>query len=241
MELNGGWNANPNNYDQSIFDQFYNEPAFIEINASHQLVGQDINVQVNITPHADFPAGLKLHIAVVENQTTGNVGSNGETEFFWVMMKMVPDASGTDVGPYVNGTPVAYSKTASLAGTFIEEMTDLSVIVFVQNNASWEVYQSAYSIETVGIEKNDESSITGIYPNPANSTTFVNYNLTQNSNVSISIHNMLGKEVYSTASVAQSAGEYKTQLDLNGLSDGVYFLKLQTDNKTFTQKLVINK
>ena len=50
---------------------------------------------------------------------------------------------------------------------------------------------------------------------------------------------MLGEEVYSTASVMQSAGDYKTQLDLNDLSEGVYFLQLQTDNKTYTQKLVV--
>ncbi|MCD4678894.1 MAG: T9SS type A sorting domain-containing protein [Bacteroidales bacterium] len=241
MELNGGWNSNPNSYDQSLFDAFYNEPAFMEISAVHEITGQNIEVQVDITPHADFPAGLKLHIAVVENMTTGNVGNNGETEFHYVMMKMVPDASGTDVGPYVIGTPVSYLETASLAGTFIEEWDDLSVVVFVQEDASWEVYQSAWSVEgTVGIEDIDESSITSIYPNPANSTAFVNYNLTQSSNVNISIHNMLGEEVYSTSPVMQSSGDYKTQLDLNGLSDGVYFLKLQTDNETFTQKLVIN-
>jgi len=241
LELNGGWNGNPNSYDQGIFDQFYNEPAYMEIDAVHELTGQNIAVEVTVTPHADFPVGLKLHIVVVENQTTGNVGSNGETEFFWVEMKMIPDGNGTSVGPYISGNAMTYTKTADLSLTNIEEWTDLSVVVFVQEDASWDVYQSAWSVEgTVGIDDIDESSITAIYPNPANSTTFVNYNLTQNTNVSISIHNMLGKEVYSTASVSQSAGEYKTQLDLNGLSDGVYFLKLQTDNKTYTQKLVIN-
>ncbi len=241
LELNGDWNSNPNSYDQTIFDQFYNIPAFMEINAVHEITGQDIDVEVTITPHADFPPGLKLHIVVVENQTTGNVGSNGETEFFWVEMKMVPDGNGTAVGPFTTGNSMTYLKSASLASTHIEEMSDLSVVVFVQEDASWDVYQSTWSVPgTVGIEDTEESSITSIYPNPANSTAFVNYNLTQNSNVTITIHNMLGEEVYSTASIPQTAGEYKTQLDLNGLSDGVYFLKLQTDNKTYTQKLVIN-
>ena len=242
MELNGDWNGNPNSYDQSIFDQYYNLPAFMEINAVHQFTGQNIDVQVEVIPHADFPAGLKMYIAVVENQTTGNVGTNGETEFFFVEMKMLPDGNGTDAGPYTNGNNVTYIKSTSLSGTHIEEWNDLSVVVFIQNDASTEVYQSTWSVEgIVGIKDVDESSITAIYPNPAKSTATVNYNLTQNSNVKITIHNMLGKELYSTGAITQSAGEYKTQLDLNGLSDGVYFLKLQTDNRTFTQKLVISK
>lgn len=242
MELNGEWNDNPNSYDQSIFDQFYNVPAYMEIDAVHEITGQNIEVEVDITPHADFTAGLKLHIAVVENTTYNNVGSNGETEFHYVMMKMVPDANGTSVGPFTNGTPVTFLKTASLAGTNIEEMTDLSVVVFVQNHASWEVYQSAWSVEgTVGIDETEESSITAIYPNPASSDVFVKYNITKNSDVNVSVHNMLGETVYSSGTVSKQSGDHKAKLDLNGLSDGVYFLKLQTDNKTYTQKLIISK
>ncbi|MCD4678893.1 MAG: T9SS type A sorting domain-containing protein [Bacteroidales bacterium] len=241
MALNGGWDGNPNGYDQAIFDQYYNEPAFMEISAVHDINGQDIQVEVNVTPLADFPAGLKLHIAVVENMTTGNVGNNGETEFHFVMMKMVPDASGTDVGPLTNGTPVSYTKTASLAGTFIEEMTDLSVVVFVQTDASKEVHQSTWSIEGIGIEENKTEIITGIYPNPANSTTWINYELRESSSISIDIYNMTGEFVFSSDQGNQPAGNHKVQIDTKDFANGIYTLQLRVNESAITRKLVISK
>ena len=242
MELNGGWNGNPNSYDQSLFDQFYNEPAYMEINAVHEITGQDIEVQVDITPYADFPAGLKLHIAVVENMTTGNHGNNGETEFHFVMMKMVPDASGTNVGPYTSGTPVSYLQTASLSGTFIEEWDDLSVVVFVQEDASWEVYQSAWSVEgTVGIEENKTEIITGIYPNPANSTTWIKYELRESSSINIDIYNMTGELVFSSDQGNQPAGNHKVQIDTRDLANGIYTIQLRANDRNIVEKLVISK
>jgi len=149
LMLNGGWNNHPSYYDQAVFNSYYNVPAFWEIIATHELTGKDIQIKIDITAFKDFPAGLKLHIAVVENTTIGNVGNNGETEFYHVLMKMIPDTNGTDLDEFIADKSLTYYQTASLEDTYIEDYSDLSVVVFIQDDTSQYVHQSAWSTEGI--------------------------------------------------------------------------------------------
>ncbi len=79
---------------------------------------------------------------------------------------------------------------------------------------------------TVGESLADKVSV---YPNPA--TTVLNINLPSNVEVkSSSLTDMLGR----TTGVVYSNGE----MNIAGLSQGVYFLKLDTNFGTYTQKIV---
>ena len=59
------------------------------------------------------------------------------------MMKMMPDASGTEVDFTIDGT-YTFSQTVDMSTTFVEEIHDLDVVVFVQNLETGEVFQSAF-------------------------------------------------------------------------------------------------
>jgi len=116
-------------------------PSFMAIEGFYATEGNNIMIDAHIYPYADFP-GVTLHVVVVEGTTTGNVGSNGETSFKHVMMKMLPGANGVNVD-LTALEPYHISHTFNMSGTFVEEMNDLKVIIFVQKNASREVYQAA--------------------------------------------------------------------------------------------------
>jgi hypothetical protein len=83
---------------------------------------------------------------VIEKKTTGNVGSNGETEFHHVMMDMIPDATGASVN-LEYATPVQLQYNVDLSATHVEEYDDLMVAVLVQNQSSKEMLQSDYGIQ----------------------------------------------------------------------------------------------
>jgi hypothetical protein len=143
----------PTTYTQTLFDQ--NAALFtnlsISVSASIQANGI-ITVNATLQPASNFDGGLKAHIVVVEKTTLGNYKWNGETEFHNVMMVMLPGSSGTTLGALTSGTPVQLTESYDMNTTFMEQPTDLAVIVFVQNDINKEVIQSEMAdVTPVGI------------------------------------------------------------------------------------------
>ena len=130
---------------QQDLDREYGVPAIIELEAYYVIL-PDSTVKVKVIGTPYVSGNLKLHVAVVEKTTTRNATTNGETEFHNVMMKMVPNARGTDVTA-TDGTTFTKRVQASLTGTHIEEITDLEVVVFIQNDSDKSVLQSAIATE----------------------------------------------------------------------------------------------
>lgn len=149
----------------SIIDAAFQEallrPGLLSIAGTHSLDGSEITVTANVVPFANFE-GFKIHIVVFEYITTGNVATNGETEFHHVMMKMLPDAEGTSVD-MTDRMPVSITESYDMSTTNVEEMSDLGVAIFIQDDAGYTVYQSAYSLldATYSTEAHLESIMIG--------------------------------------------------------------------------------
>lgn len=79
------------------------------------------------------------------------------------------------------------------------------------------------------------------YPNPFNPTTTINYTIPMTSNVSLKVFNVLGKEVATLVNETKNAGNYSINFNAVGLSSGVYFYQLTTDNFTSTKKFTLMK
>jgi len=142
---NGGDVATSVTAVDNWFNQASQLPGFISIAGAFSIEGTVIDIDANILPYQDFPA-LKLYVGVFEWVTTGNVGNNGETEFENVMMKMVPDAYGTEVN--LNNMEIyEFSQSIDLAGTHVEDYNDLGVVFFLQDYGTKEIHQSAYGLE----------------------------------------------------------------------------------------------
>ncbi len=130
-------------------NSFYNSSiahgAMMEIEGSHEINNKVVSGSVTINPFVSVE-GVTLHVVVVEKETTGNVGSNGETVFKQVMMKMIPNAEGTTIN-IEDGTPFVFDYEQDLSNTHVEEYDDLEVVLFVQYNPTKEIMQSAISTE----------------------------------------------------------------------------------------------
>ncbi len=80
------------------------------------------------------------------------------------------------------------------------------------------------------------------HPNPFNTTTTIRYDLSEPTDVELSIFNLLGQKIVSLISMRQSAGIYSIEFDAANLSSGVYFYKLETDRGFIqTKKLLLLK
>jgi hypothetical protein len=133
----------PGDMTQEIYDSYIGIPTAMEIDVTAEIDDNyNITVTANIDVISGYDAGLTAHIVVVEKLTVANVGTNGETEFYNVMMKMLPNASGTLLPALTPGTTESITETYDMGLTFIEEPNDLAVIVFVQDNSDKSLIQS---------------------------------------------------------------------------------------------------
>jgi hypothetical protein len=84
------------------------------------------------------------------------------------------------------------------------------------------------------------------YPNPFNPSTIINYQLPMNSQVTLKVYDVLGREVATLVDGQQNAGVYKANFDGSRFASGVYFYRITaTDNNgqrfTAIRKLMLVK
>lgn len=201
------------------------KPSYFGLTANRNLSGGNAVVNYTITPY--LTGSFVLHAAVIEKLTTGNVGSNGETSFKHVMMKMVPNASGTTINTTA-GTPISGQITASLANTFIEENSDLEVILFIQNVATKEIMQSFKATDALSLEDNALAKVK-LYPNPASN----NIRFTNIQEATIMITDVTGKVVLQTEGVDENS-----IINVSNLNSGIYLVNIKNESMNETIKFV---
>ena len=100
------------------------------------------------------------------------------------------------------------------------------------------VYQSA----PLSINEIDNSSSFRLIntPNPAKNYTIISYNLPDNADVKLYIHNVNGQLIQTLIEEKQTAGQYQIKWNLDNLLSGIYFYTLKTENNIVTKKCIVN-
>ncbi|MCK5330269.1 MAG: T9SS type A sorting domain-containing protein, partial [Candidatus Marinimicrobia bacterium] len=79
------------------------------------------------------------------------------------------------------------------------------------------------------------------YPNPFNPITTIQYDLPEQSHVTIAIYDLLGREVTTLFSETQEAGYKSIQWNATNVSSGMYFYQIRAGNFVQTRKMVLLK
>ena len=100
------------------------------------------------------------------------------------------------------------------------------------------VYQSA----PLSINEIDNSSSFRLIntPNPAKNYTIISYNLPDNADVKLYIHNVNGQLIQTLIEEKQTAGQHQIKWNMDNLLSGIYFYTLKTENNIVTKKCIIN-
>jgi hypothetical protein len=78
------------------------------------------------------------------------------------------------------------------------------------------------------------------FPNPFNSKTTIEYQLTHRSDVSVDVFDTLGQKVESLARIKSAApGSYRTTFEAKDLPSGAYFIRLTTGEQKRTAKVLL--
>lgn len=76
------------------------------------------------------------------------------------------------------------------------------------------------------------NDVVSIYPNPV--SDIININTTSIEKYSVEIFNMLGEKILSSAN-----SSHHSQLNIENLETGLYFILVKTKNEIVTQKIII--
>ena len=79
------------------------------------------------------------------------------------------------------------------------------------------------------------------YPNPFNPTTQITYELPQQTDVRLTVYDMVGRQVATLVNETVQAGVHNVNFDASSLSSGVYIYRLQTGSTTLSRKLTVIK
>lgn len=78
-------------------------------------------------------------------------------------------------------------------------------------------------------------------PNPVMDNTSISFYLPEDCNVRLTVSNSIGQEIMTLVSDNYTKGMHKIQMDANTMSTGVYFYKLEANNKSITKQLTLVK
>ena len=206
---------------QEELGEIYNTPAFIDIKGSFNIEGKQINIIADVMSYVDID-NVKVHITVNEKTTTDNFTHDyGLKEFHHVMMKMFPDAEGSTAS-FKTGERQRFEFTHDMSTTFVEEMDDLEVTMWIQDIETKEIYNSRYLHEYCGhpypvqnLQVTDDSNITISWEapeqgNPLGYNLYVNNELVLENTTELSYTIENSEAIYGVEVVALYENNFKS-------------------------------
>ena len=217
-----GRSKGSNYLTQAMLDERLSAPAYADIRGAFSIEGDNIYVI------ADFMSYITLnnvvaYVTVNEKTTTKNTGSNGETEFHHILMKMLKSKTGNPVSIKA-GEYQRLEFTHNMSLTNVEEINDLEVALWLQNPETQEIYNShfaypytshCYPIQNLSLNENDdEKTLTWEAPEegtPASYKVYINGQLVSENGTALS-YNFSTEEKAFTAEVIAVYKDGKTSV-----------------------------
>jgi len=121
------------------------------------------------------------------------------------------------------------------------DMWDTDEYTYLSSGSrNFHVYVEALEIgSNKQVDLPTEFNISGIYPNPFNSTTTIRYSLPIPTHVSLEVYNLTGQQITTMFEGYLQAGFHSTNLIANNLPSGLYFVRLKASEQVVTQKVML--
>lgn len=159
---------------------------------------------------------------------------------YWYAVGTSPGA--TDV---MNWTDNWYSDSVTVSGLSLVNLQTYYFSVKAEDGAgliSEVVSSNGQMVQLIatGTEDQSANSEITISPNPFSNNSIITYSLSTNSNVEITLNDVLGKEIH-LFNAGQTAGKHELTINANEmkLSKGLYFIKIRAENSQKIIKFII--
>lgn len=258
--LDGQTSLNPNNLVQGDLDAVHAVAPKANISGIYQIdeATQTVSISVDVEMLQNTPPGVRLYMGIFEYETFNNVESNGETQFEHVMKKMVNGVGGVVMSPMMAGDVYNWTGSYTFEGNYrlpanandpidhsiehsVEEFSDLGVAIWVQTLLDRSVYQAAYAVPgVVGLEENVNAIASAeLYPNPSNTKTTVAIQSIETQDVTVELINTQGQILSVDTLKDVPAGRTTHNLNTADLANGMYTVRISSENGLVSKRLVV--
>jgi tetratricopeptide (TPR) repeat protein len=86
-----------------------------------------------------------------------------------------------------------------------------------------------------------ETKLFANYPNPFNPSTVIKYQLSEASQVSLKVYDVMGREITTLVNSFQNKGSYDVIFNAKDLSSGIYFYKFNANGEQHINKMLLMK
>jgi hypothetical protein len=235
-----------NKMDFSVFNESYNEMESGYISYLKSLIDQ--NYPELITNNGIIIERGDTAVITTENLSATDQEANDDGLFFEIITEPT------------KGHIAKISNTGKPVTKFTEQDLKNGQIIYVNDNTSatsdFFIFVVSDEALTAGVFQfnitltnptaisefeNARKNQLEIYPNPATSESTISFQTKINEDVNLSIFDIQGRKITTILEKKLSAGSYNYSLGKTISSDGVYFLRLKTQEGISTQKIIYMK
>jgi thiol-disulfide isomerase/thioredoxin len=138
------------------------------------------------------------------------------------------------------GTPYWYSYYVTISDSW--DLSNLHVVAMLVDPSGEINNAGKGKVGTVGITEEVAKNFSiSAYPNPTNGIVNLTMELSEASNVSLEVVNILGEVVTTIENQNLAAGTQYNQIDLSNLTEGVYFVKTTVNGTVEMTRIVVQK
>lgn len=216
--------------------------AFLTVLAANDLFRNDsgnqnnwINVSLRGTESNTFGVGAKVY---------AHVTINGEERQLmrWVNGGSTGDRSQNDLRLHfgLGDAAVVDQLTIEWPSGLVESYESLVANQFfiATEGENLAVFNVANEDET---ELPDQMVLDQNYPNPFNPSTTIRYHVAQPGEVTLTVFDLLGREVATLAQGFKRTGSYEVTFSGTDLPSGLYVYQLRTEHTTWSRTMVLQK
>lgn len=159
-------------------------------------------------------------LTVIVTQKGDSLSSSAATSYQW-------NKNGT---PINGATSKAYKATAT---------GDYSVTVKNANGCS--ATSVSVNVNVTGINNDRSVSEINMYPNPTLGDAYITYELTNNTQVELTLYDCYGRHIKTFSHEVQGTGKYTQKMELSeiGLPNGIYFVCLKLNNNLYRNRISV--
>lgn len=243
------------NLKQDFEDEFNlrslrSSPIELDIVTTNLPNGQyKIDVTITALENISSNDPIAMYISLVEKvlDDPSLEGDNGETQYRYVLRKMLPSAAGKRITfPMTIGQTTTFTEVITITDQLFNDIAEMAIVAFVQNQNPdkdgrkdvWQAEIEGSPIAPTSITGNEPlfSDLVSVYPVPVHNR--MNIELTEKAKraMPINLVDNFGREVYANQF---KTGERIKVIETKDLASGVYILQILSDKGELLRRKVV--